>query len=57
MRVYTKWLIFKSCRGIEKPWLVFSPSERLTAPRANWDKGFATWNEAFAFVSQMERAR
>ncbi len=45
-----RWLVFKSIRGLDRPWLVFSPEERLTAPRENWHRGFSTFNDAMEYV-------
>jgi hypothetical protein len=41
-----KWLVFKSVRGIARPWLVFNPIERDSPRESTWDNGFATWQEA-----------
>jgi len=41
-----KYLVFKSCRGLDKPWLVFSPAERLAPRKESWSQGYETWHEA-----------
>ena len=45
-----KYLIFKSVRGLERPWLVFSPSDRRAPQEYMWNDGFATWREALDAV-------
>jgi hypothetical protein len=50
-----KYLIFKSCRGLERPWLVFTPAERLTAPEYAWDRGFKTRKQAQEWMLAQSR--
>jgi hypothetical protein len=45
-----KFLIFKSTRGLDRPWLVFTPKERLNPNEELWECGFATWEEAINSV-------
>lgn len=53
--MYTKYLIFKSIQGLDKPWLVFTPAERSNPPKHNWEIGFATWREAIdALMARLE---
>lgn len=48
-----KYLIFKSVRGLDRPWLVFTPSERIKPTELLWECGFATWDEAIQAVHNM----
>lgn len=48
--VVMKYLIFKSIRGIARPWLVFNPYERLKPTELCWKQGFASWREALENV-------
>ena len=45
-----KYLIFKSCRGLDRPWLVFNPTQRSNPSESQWSEGFATWQEAIASI-------
>lgn len=47
---YRKYLIFKSIRGLDKPWLVFTPAERAKPSEDIWERGYATWHEALESI-------
>ncbi len=52
--VHTKWLIFRSIRGIPRPWIVIPPDQRGNPSEKFWEHGFASWEEAIASLSQKE---
>jgi len=51
---FVKYLIFKSIRGMDRPWLVFKPEERSKPIEELWECGFATWEEAVQAVANFE---
>jgi len=53
--MHTKYLVFKSIRGLDRPWLVFTPNQRMRPTEDLWKaQGFATWRDALDFVRQLE---